>query len=107
MKVMKLISLIGLLAMTAVLLYGFIVGDFFAEGGQLAAMPWGLVSLVDLYTGFALFSIWIFYREKPIPALLWTLAMLTLGFWAGSLYTLRAAIQSSGDWKAFWLGKHA
>lgn len=108
MKIAKIISILGILAMTAVLIYGFTVGDFAAEGSQLAAMPWGIVSLVDLYTGFTLFSMWIIYREKSLPiAILWTVAMLTLGFFAGSLYTFIALQTSGEDWRKFWLGKNA
>ncbi len=55
MKVAKLIALVGLLAMTGILIYGFTSGDFAAEGAKLLTMPWGIVSLVDLYVGFALF----------------------------------------------------
>lgn len=108
MKLAKFIAFLGVLAMTAVLIYGFTVGDFFAEGSQLASMPWGIVSLVDLYTGFALFSIWIIYREKSLlVALFWTIAMLVLGFFAGSLYALINLYTSQGDWRKFWMGKHA
>lgn len=108
MKTGKLISILGLLAMTAVLIYGFTIGDFTGEGSTLLKMPWGIVSLVDLYTGFMLFSGWIIYREKSLlAAILWTVAMLTLGFWAGSLYALIALFRSEGDWRKFWLGKHA
>jgi uncharacterized protein YneF (UPF0154 family) len=108
MKIAKIISILGILAMTAVLIYGFTVGDFASEGSQLAAMPWGIVSLVDLYTGFTLFSMWIIYREKSLPiAILWTVAMLTLGFFAGSLYTFIALQTSGEDWRKFWLGKNA
>ena len=56
MKLAKAIALLGLLAMTAVLIYGFTAGDFLAEGSRLLEMPWGIVSLVDLYVGFILFS---------------------------------------------------
>ena len=108
MKIAKLISLLGVLAMTAVLIYGFTVGDFSGEGSQLLSMPWGIVSLVDLYTGFTLFSAWIIYREKSLPvAILWTIAMMTLGFFAGSLYAFLALQSSGGDWRKFWLGKRA
>jgi predicted small integral membrane protein len=108
MRLAKIISLLGVLAMTAVLVYGFTVGDFFGEGSQLFAMPWGIVSLVDLYTGFTLFSGWIIYREKSLPAaILWTAAMMVLGFFAGSLYAFLALQSSGGDWRKFWLGKHA
>lgn len=108
MRLAKIVSILGVLAMTAVLVNGFSRGDFFAEGSQLLAMPWGIVSLVDLYTGFALFSGWIIYREKSMTvAILWTIAMLTLGFFAGSLYAFLALQSSGDDWRRFWLGKHA
>ena len=108
MKTAKAISFLGVTAMTAVLIYGYTIGDFSGEGSQLLSMPWGIVSLVDLYTGFALFSAWIVYREKSLPvAVLWTIAMLTLGFFAGSLYAFIALQKSNGDWHKFWLGKHA
>jgi Protein of unknown function (DUF1475) len=108
MRLAKIITILGILAMTAVLIYGFTVGDFLAEGSQLLSMPWGIVSLVDLYTGFVLFSCWIIYREKSLPvAILWTIAMMILGFFTGSLYAFIALQKSGGDWRKFWLGKHA
>lgn len=108
MKLAKIISILGMAAMTAVLIYGFTAGDFFGEGSKLFAMPWGIVSLVDLYTGFTLFSAWIIYREKSLPiAILWTVAMMTLGFFAGSVYAFVTLQNSNGDWRKFWLGKHA
>jgi hypothetical protein len=33
--------------------------------------------------------------------------MMTLGFFAGSLYAFIALQNSGGDWRKFWLGKHA
>ena len=108
MKIAKIISLLDILAMSAVLIYGFTVGDFSGEGSQLMKMPWGIVSLVDLYTGFILFSMWIIYREKSLPvAILWTIAMMVLGFFTGALYTFIALQASNGDWRKFWMGKHA
>lgn len=108
MKIAKFISLLGVIAMTAALFYGFTVGDFLGEGGQLISIPWGIVSLVDLYVGFTLFSMWIIYREKSLPiAILWTIAMMTLGFFAGALYTFIALQSSNGDWRKFWMGKNA
>jgi hypothetical protein len=108
MKAIKLISAVGVLAMTGILLFAFTSGDFAAEGSKLLAMPWGIVSLVDLYVGFILFSIWIFYREKSLAAtIIWTVLMLTLGFFTGSLYTFLAAVNSKGDWRRFWLGHRA
>ena len=106
MKIAKLISLIGLLAMTGILVYGFTIGDFSGEGARLLAMPWGIVSLVDLYVGFSLFSCWIVYREKALmPSIIWVFLMMVLGFWTGALYTFIALQTSGGDWKRFWFGK--
>lgn len=108
MKLAKAIALLGLLAMTSVLIYGFTVGDFAAEGSRLLDMSWGIVSLVDLYVGFTLFSAWIIYREKALlPSLIWVVLMMVLGFWTGALYTFLALQASGGDWKRFWLGKRA
>jgi len=108
MKVAKAIALLGLLAMTAVLIYGFTVGNFGGEGKQLLSMPWGIVSLVDLYVGFVLFSGWIVYREKSVfRSVVWVVLMMVLGFWTASLYTLLALQTSGGDWQRFWMGHRA
>lgn len=43
-------------------------------------MPWGVVSLVDLYVGFTIFSLWICYREaNKYAAAIWVFFMMTLG----------------------------
>jgi hypothetical protein len=108
MKVAIAVAVVGLAAMTAVLGYAFSVGDFSAEGARLMAMPWGMVSLVDLYVGFALFSCWIVFREKAwLPSVVWVILMMVLGFWAGALYALLALLASRGDWHRFWFGRRA
>jgi hypothetical protein len=105
MKIAKLVSLLGILAMTAVLVYGFTIGDFSLDGAEIVRNPWGIVSLVDLYTGFILFSGWIIYREKSFPtALIWVVLMMVLGFFTASLYALIALYKSEGDWSKFWMG---
>ena len=107
MKIAKIVALLGLLAMTGIILYAFIVGDFNREGAQLFAMPWGQVSMVDLYVGFILFSGWIIYREKSLArSVIWVVLMMLLGNWTASLYALVALLTSRGDWKRFWLGKN-
>ena len=105
MKAAKIVAWIALLAMTAVLLNGFVSGDLAGEGGQLLRMPWGIVSLVDLYAGFALFSIWIVYRERSLATkVIWVILMMVLGFWAGALYTLLALYRSDGQWQRVFHG---
>jgi hypothetical protein len=108
MRLAKIISLAGVAAMAAVLIYGFTVGDFSGEGSQLLSMPWGIVSLVDLYVGFALFSCWILYREASLGrAVVWVILVMVLGFFTASLYTFLALQASGGDARRFWMGKHA
>ena len=108
MKIAKVIALLGVLAMSGILVYGFAVGNFSGEGTRLLAMPWGIVSLVDLYVGFTLFSAWIVYREKTLlPSLIWVVLMMVLGFWTGALYTFIALQTSGGDWNRFWKGRRA
>jgi hypothetical protein len=105
MKIAKVISFIGILAMTGVIGWAFTMGNFTVEGSKLIAMPWGIVSLVDLYVGFTLFSIWIIYREQSWGrSIIWVVLMMTLGFFTGSLYLFIALQKSGGNWTQVWLG---
>lgn len=105
MKIAKIIAWLGALAMTVVLLNGFIAGDFARDGAELLVNPWGIVSFVDLYVGFALFSVWIAFRETNlIMAIIWIILMMVLGFFTGSVYMLIALYTSNGDWGKFFLG---
>jgi hypothetical protein len=99
---------VGAVAMGGALVYGFGWGDFWAEGRTLLAMPWGVVSLVDVYVGFGLFAGWILFREgMGFRACGWILLILLLGNLISCLYVLRALTASAGDWHCFWLGaKH-
>lgn len=108
MKPVRVLAVIGLLAMTGVILYAFGFGDFASEGAWIISHPWGIVSLVDLYVGFALFSAWIIYRERsPLKAAVWVVLMIVLGNWTAALYVLLALNSSGGDWKKFWMGRRA
>jgi len=106
MRLAKVISLIGVLAMGGIITWAFASGNFSEEGGTLLSMPWGIVSMVDLYVGFTLFSCWIIYREKSLArSVVWVILMMTLGFFTASLYAFIALQTSGGDWRRFWLGK--
>lgn len=108
MRVAKILAGIGLAAMSIVLIYGFTKGDFASDGSLLLGNPWGIVSMVDLYVGFVLFSGWIVFREEKIlTSILWVIFMMVLGFFTGSLYVLVSLYKSQGNWEKFWLGKHA
>jgi len=105
MKIAKIISALGVFAMTIALVNGFINGDFSADGSLILNNPWGIVSLVDLYVGFILFAMWIFYREKKLShKLIWIALLMVLGFFIGSLYVLITLYKSDNDWLTFYLG---
>ena len=108
MKWIKLISGVGIIVMTAGILNALLNGDFATEGSFILQSAWGQVSLVDLYTGFILFSIWIAFREKKWwVATIWIVLMLTLGFWTGAVYMFIAATTSKNNWQQFWMGSRA
>lgn len=105
MKIGKIIAWICLLAMTLGLMNGFINGDFFKDGGELLSNPWGVMSLIDLYVGFILFSMWIAFREKSkFAAFIWIALMMILGFFTASLYILLLFYKSKDNWIEFFFG---
>jgi hypothetical protein len=108
MNFAKLIALLGMIAMGAALIYGFSAGTLGQDGSALMKMPWGIVSLVDVYTGFILFSGWILFRERNLwIALGLVVLVMVLGNFIASAYALWALLKSQGDWKKFWLGARA
>jgi hypothetical protein len=105
MKIAKVISLICLVAMTIAILNALVNGDFATEGVWILTHSWGITSLVDLYVGFVLFSMWVIYREKSLLAMIiWVVLMMILGNWTASLYVFLALNASQGDWRKFFMG---
>lgn len=97
-----------LVTMTAAIAYGLTAGDFWGEGRVLMRMPWGVISVIDVYAGGALFAGWIAARERSaLRTAGWVVAIFVLGNWATSLYALIALRTSGGDAELFWLGPHA
>lgn len=101
----KIFAVLGMLGMAAGLSYGFIVGDFLGEGSILLSIPWGIITLVDIYISFFVFCGWIIYREKALWAALWTIAVVVLGSFTICLYLFIALQTSENDWQKFWHGK--
>ena len=96
------------IVMIAVLIFGFTQGDFWAEGAVLTDMPWGIVSLFDVYVGFLLFCAWIWYREQRFWAkALLTIAILLGGNAVSALYAWVVLLRSEGDLRVFFLGSRA
>lgn len=103
MKCGKIFSLIGFLVMFAMLVYGFTIGNFTGEGKILLGMPWGQISLVDIYIEFIIVCSWIVYRENSwVNSVIWVILVLTLGSIISCLYLFLAFNNSKGDWKKFW-----
>ena len=65
------------LVMGAALAYGFIVGDFWEDGGELVDNPWGIVSLFGVSSAFSSSSAGSF-TEKVVRGSYW------LGRWRSS-----------------------
>lgn len=108
MKLAKVVAWLATIAMGLTLLYGFTQGDLSAEGGIITSIPWGIVSLVDVYVGFTLFSGWVIFRERSlVVAIVWVILIMVLGFFIGGVYTLLALHTCGGDWRRFWMGSRA
>lgn len=108
MTFFKIITWLGLIAMTYGLLNGLINGNLLNDGKELLANPWGIMSMIDLYVGFALFSMWIVYREKSIiKIILLIILMMILGFFTACVYLLFALYNSKEDWDILLKGSRA
>jgi hypothetical protein len=62
-------------------------GDFGGELARLVALPWAVVSLVDLYVGFVAFAVVIWLTERSWLARLGlALPLFVVGFAWGALW---------------------
>jgi len=73
----------------------------------IPSLPWGVVSLVDLYGGFILVGIWIFYKENTIPALVWIFLLMTLGNLTTAVYVIYSLNKSKRNITKFFMGKNS
>ena len=79
MKTAKTISVLGIMAMTAVLIYGFTAGDFGSDGFKITPESLGL----GFYGGFIyrLYPVFhVDYLPREIPYLFIDLVVLMHGF---------------------------
>jgi hypothetical protein len=105
MRAAIVLAAIGAAVMVAAIVCALIDGHFGPEGSALFALIWGKVTLADLYTGFALFSGWVIFREQHLSrALVFVALVMTLGNAFTCVYVLAALLRSRGDWARFWLG---
>ena len=105
MKIIEWVAGLGAIVMLAGILHGLAAGDIWTEGRALLGMPWGRVTIADLYVGFALFAAWVVAREPSrVRAGAWIAAVLTLGNLAACVYLFLAVRASGGDFKRLALG---
>ena len=105
----KGITALGVVVMFCVIAWALssstAAGSNTAQVQWLINNPWGIVSLVDLYTGFTVFSLWICFREaNRVLAAAWVIVMMTTGWLGGSLYVLNCLRLFKGDWQWFFMG---
>ena len=75
--------------LTGAILWASLEGAFLEEGAALMAMPWGVVTLADLYSGFVLAALAILLLE-PRRRLAVVLALSV--FFLGNIVTLAWAV---------------
>ena len=102
MTITKIISYFITLSMAGVIFWA--QGEVTIFDSPIPDLPWGVVSLVDLYSGFTLFSLWIFYKEKVAHAIAWTFFVMTLGSFTIALYVIYSIKKSDGDIQKFFMG---
>jgi hypothetical protein len=102
---LKFLALSGMIIMSMAVAYAFSQGDFAKEGATLTESPWGILTLVDVYIGFVLFSCWVILREEHVlTASFWIASIMILGNIISCLYLFIALIKSNGDKKTLLLG---
>ena len=76
------------LVLIAACIWAFQAGHFLNEFQSITALPWGKVSLIDLYLGFFAFAVVFFVCEPIWLAALLTLLMMTLGNWVPAFWLI-------------------
>jgi hypothetical protein len=104
MTITKVISYFISFAMMSVILWAQNQTSIFDS--LIPSLPWGIVSLVDLYSGFILIAIWMIYREENYSSILWVFFLMTLGNLTTAIYVIYCINTSNNDIKKFFLGKN-
>lgn len=80
MLVLRMLVALAAAGFVAAIIWAFgekPIGESFAE---ISADPWGIVTLIDLYLGFALFAVVIALTERRVwPAAVWIVPLFILG----------------------------
>lgn len=76
MHALRFVFIALAVALTAFIVWAALNASFGESFAMIAAMPWGLVSLLDLYIGFACFAVVIGYVERNVPLTITIVALL-------------------------------
>ena len=104
MTITKLFSYLVVIAMTFIIFWA--QNQISITDSLIPELPWGIVSLIDLYSGFIFISIWIFFKEKFSTAFGWTIFMMILGNLTTAIYVLYSFKKAEGSMEKFFLGKN-
>ncbi len=106
-RILTVLAIAGFSIMSYFLVLAINHGNLAIEGPNLLNMPWGFLSLIDIYTGLILISYWVLWREnnfyKSIP---WIILLLFLGNMATCMYVLKCLLESKGEPSIFFQGKN-
>ena len=87
MKFIRYASLVSLIVMASMIVFSISTGDLFLEGSIIGSLVWGQMSLVDLYVGFFLVYLWVYYKESSLSArMIWAILFVVTGSMATALY---------------------
>ena len=102
MTIAKLISYCIAIAMTVVIFWA--QSQVSILDSPIPELPWGVVSLVDLYAGFTLFGLLIIYKESLLKSFFWIVGLIVLGNLTTAVYVIYSIRKSNGDVTKFFLG---
>lgn len=79
MTILRISVFLAGIAFLGLCIQAGLAGDFKGEFSQISGLPWGKVSLADLYLGFLAFAVVIVLTEKLSISIPMILALLVLG----------------------------
>lgn len=84
---MKRLGAVVIVLMVSALAYGFVAGGgVFESGRDLTRMPWGRVTILDLYLALALFGAWIIRRDGWKRSVPWLVGLVVGGSLVAGFY---------------------
>ena len=87
MKFIRTASLLSMIIMASMIGFSLGTGDFGSEGSIIGSLVWGQMSLVDLYVGFFLVYLWVYYKETSwLKRVVWAVLFIVTGNLATALY---------------------